>query len=72
MTKQLTRIKLRPCYYWGTTKYKPIYVKKCCKQEYSNQALSWYNFNPKGIIIFSYNDKQIVFLTCMRNNNVKL
>ena len=31
--------------------------KKCCKQEYSKEALSWYNFNPKGIIIFSYDEK---------------
>ena len=43
--------------------------KKCCKQECSKEALSWYNFNPKGIIIFPYNDKQIILLTSMRNNN---
>ena len=43
--------------------------KKCCKQQYSKQALSWYNFNPKGIIIFPHDDKQIVLLTSMGNNN---
>ena len=43
--------------------------KKCCKQEYSKETLSWYNFNPKGIIIFPYDDKQIILLTSMRNNN---
>ena len=46
--------------------------KKCCKQEYSKEALSWYNFNPKGIIIFPYDDKQIILLTSMRNNNPEL
>ena len=42
--------------------------KRCCKQEYSKEVLSWYNFNPKGIIIFPYDDKQIILLTSMRNN----
>ena len=46
--------------------------KKCCKQEYSKEALSWYNFNPKGIIIFPYDQKQIILLTSMRNNNPEL
>ena len=46
--------------------------KKCCKQEYSKEALSWYNFNPKGIIKFPYGDKQIILLRSMRNNNLKL
>ena len=46
--------------------------KKCCKQEYSKETLSWYNFNPKGIIIFPYDDKQIILLTSMRNNNPEL
>ena len=46
--------------------------KKCCKQEYFKEALSWYNFNPKGIIIFFYDDKQIILLTSMRNNNHEL
>ena len=46
--------------------------KKCCKQEYSKEALSWYNFNPKGIIIFPYDDKQIILLTSMRNDNPEL
>ena len=46
--------------------------KKCCKQEYSKEALSWYNFNPKGIIIFPYDDKQIILLISMRSNNPEL
>ena len=36
--------------------------EKCCKQQCSKKALSFYNFNPKGIIIFPYADKQIVLL----------
>ena len=35
-------------------------------------TLSWYNFNSKGITIFHYDDKQIILLTCMRNNNHEL
>ena len=46
--------------------------KKCCKQQYSKEALSWYNFNPKGMITFPYDDKQIVLLTSMRNNSPEL
>ena len=46
--------------------------KKCYKQEYSKEALFWYNFNPKGIIIFPYDDKQIILLISMRNNNPEL
>ena len=46
-----------------------LFMKKCCKQEYSKETLSWYNFNPKGKIIFPYDDKQIILLTSMRNNN---
>ena len=46
--------------------------KKCCKQQYSKEALSWYYFNPKGMIILPYDDKQIVLLTSMRNNNPEL
>ena len=46
--------------------------KKCCKQEYSKEAISWYNFHPKGKIIFPYDDKQIILLTSMRNNNPEL
>ena len=46
--------------------------KKCCKQEYSKEALSWYNFNPKGIIIFPHDEKQIILLTSMRNDNHEL
>ena len=38
--------------------------KNCCKQEFSKGALFWYNLNPKGIIIFPYNDKQFILLTC--------
>ena len=45
---------------------------KCCKQEYSKETFSWYNFNTKGIIIFPYDDKQIILLTSMRNNNPEL
>ena len=36
------------------------------------EALSWYNFNPKGIIILPYHDKQIIVLTSMKNNNLEL
>ena len=46
--------------------------KKCCKQEYSKEALSLYNFNPKGIIIFPFDDKQIILLSSMRSNNTEL
>ena len=46
--------------------------KKCCKQEYSKESLSWYNFNPKGKITFPYDDKQIILLTSMKNNNLEL
>ena len=46
--------------------------QKCCKQEYSKEALSWYNFNPKDIIISPYDDKQIILLTSVKNNNPKL
>ena len=31
-----------------------------------------YNFNPKGIIIFPYDDKQIILLISMRSNNPEL
>ena len=46
--------------------------KKSCKQEYSKEILSWYNVNTKGIIIFPYDDKQIILLASMRNNNPEL
>ena len=46
--------------------------KRFCKQEYSKEALSWYNYNPKSIVIFPYDDKQIILLTSMRNNNPEL
>ena len=34
--------------------------KNCWKQQFSMEALFWYNPNPKGIIIFSYDDKQFI------------
>ena len=40
-------------------------------QEYSKEALSWYNFNRKSIIIFLY-DEKIILLTSMRNHNPEL
>ena len=43
--------------------------KRCCKQQYSKEALFWYNLNPKGIIIFPYDDKQFILLTSLGNNN---
>ena len=46
--------------------------KKCCKKEYSKEALSWYNLNPKGIIILPSDYKQIIMLTSMKNNNPEL
>ena len=39
------------------------------KNTLRKQCKTWYNFNPKGIIIFPYDDKQIILLTSMRNNN---
>ena len=57
---------------WQDWKYKPIYEKKYCNQEHSKETLSWSNFNTKGIITFPYDDKQIILLTSMRNNNPKL
>ena len=51
---------------------KPIYLKKCCKQGRSKEALSWYNFNPRGIMIFPYDNKQIILLISMKNNNPEL
>ena len=44
---------------WWDWKYKSIYVKNCCKQQFSKEALFWYNLNPKGIIIFPYDEKTI-------------
>ena len=43
--------------------------KKCCKQQYSKETLSWYNFNPEGTITFPYDDKQIILLTSIGNNS---
>ena len=43
-----------------------LLLKKCCKQEYSEEILFWYNFNPKGKIIFPDDDKQTILLTSMR------
>ena len=37
-----------------------------------NKETSWYKFNPKGIIIFPYDDKQLILVTSMRNNNPEL
>ena len=31
----------------GKTENTSLLCKKYCKQEYSKEALSWYNFNPK-------------------------
>ena len=42
------------------------------KNTLRKQCITWYNFNPKGIIIFPYDDKQIILLTSMRNNNPEL
>ena len=33
------------------------------------QGITWYNLNPKGIIIFPCDDKQIILITSVRNNN---
>ena len=41
--------------------------KKCCKQQYSREALFWCNLNPKGIIILPYDEKQFILLTSMGN-----
>ena len=41
-------------------------------QEYYKEALSWYNFNRKSIIIFLYDEKQTILLTSMRNHNPEL
>ena len=48
------------------------YLWKKSKQEHSKETLSCYNFNQKVIIIFPYDDKQIILLTSMRNNHLKL
>ena len=36
--------------------------EKYCKQEYSKEALFWYNLNAKGIIILPYDHKQFIYL----------
>ena len=107
MAKQLTRVKLRFCYFEAQqhkklpliecvrkqmyqecsmrvtkvadspmfcdrTENTSLFMKKFCKQEYSKETLSWYNFNLKGIIIIPYDDKQIILLTSMTNNNTEL
>ena len=41
------------------------------KNTLRKQCTTWYNFDPKGII-FPYNNKQIILLTSMRNNNPEL
>ena len=43
--------------------------KKCFKQQCSKEELSWYTLDPKGIIIFPYDDKQFILLTSVGNNN---
>ena len=43
--------------------------KNCCKQQISKEALFWYNLNPKGIIIFPHDDKQLILVTSMGNDN---
>ena len=43
--------------------------KNFCKQQYSKEALSWYNFNPKGITVFPSGNNQIILFTSMGNNN---
>ena len=50
-------------------KIKTYSCKNCWKQEYSKEALSWNDFNPKGIIRFPYDDKQVNVLRSMRNNS---
>ena len=50
-------------------KIKAYSCKNCWKQEYSKEALSWNDFNPKGIIRFPYDDKQVNVLRSMRNNS---
>ena len=46
--------------------------KKYCEQEYSEKTLYWHNFSPKGIIIFSHDDKQIILLISKRYSNPEL
>ena len=41
------------------------------KNTLRKQCTTWYNFDPKGII-FPYNNKQIILVTSMRNNNPEL
>ena len=53
-------------------KIQTYFCKKCYKQEYSKETLSWCNFSSKGIIIFPYSDKQTILLTSMRKNNPEL
>ena len=33
------------------------------------EALSWYNLNPKDIIIFPCDDTQFILLTSLQNDN---
>ena len=41
----------------------PAYLcNNCCKQQYTKEAVFWYNLNSKGIIIFPYDDKQFILL----------
>ena len=45
-----------------TLKIQAYLCKKCCKQQYSKEALFRYNLNPKGIIIFPYDDKHLTYI----------
>ena len=54
--------------FWDKTDNETYLCKKCCKQQYYKEALYWYNFNPKGIKIFPYDNKQIILLTSMGYN----
>ena len=43
--------------------------ENCCKQQFPKEALFWKNLNPKGIIMFPYDEKHFILLTSMRNKN---
>ena len=43
--------------------------KKCCKQQYYKEAFSGYNLNRRDVIIFPCDDKQMILLTSMGNND---
>ena len=60
--------------YCDKTENTSLFMKKKIvnKNTLKKQCITSYNFNPKGIIIFPYDDKQIIFCTSMRNNNLEL